>query len=101
MREAGTPTRTLSLAGCLVLAPLALAFGIFVEVRSWNGGTIPTTGLPLGLLGPLTVLWAGVSTLKTLRDGTAALPLSLACLGAGILGTYLAAARPVFDGLGW
>jgi hypothetical protein len=84
-----------------VLAPLALAFGIFVEVRSWNGGTIPTTGLPLGLLGPLTVLWAGVSTLKTLRDGTAALPLSLACLGAGILGTYLAAARPVFDGLGW
>jgi len=101
MREGGAPARILSLAGCLVLAPLALAFGVFVELRTWNGGTIPVTGLPLLLLGPATILWAGGSTLRTLRDGTLALPLSLASLGAGILGTYLAASRPVFDVLGW
>jgi len=101
MREAGTPARTWSLAGCLVLAPLALAFGIFVELRAWDGGTVPAAGLSLLLLGPATILWAGGSTLRTLRDGTFALPLSLASLGAGILATYLAASRPIFDGLGW
>ena len=101
MREAGTPTRTWSLAGCLVLAPLALSFGIFVELRTWDGGSLPPLGLTPLLLGPAAIVWAGGSTLRTLRDGTFALPLSLACLGAGILGTYLAASRPLFDGLGW
>lgn len=101
MREAGTPARILSLGGCLVLAPLALGFGVFVELRAWDGGTIPSADLPLLLLGPVTILWAGGATLRTLRDGTVALPLSLISLGAGILGTYLAASRPVFDILGW
>jgi hypothetical protein len=101
MREVGVPARTWSLAGCLVLAPLALSAAVFVELRAWDGGTIPAAGLPLLLLGPATILWAGGSTLRTLRDGTIALPLSLVSLGAGILATYLAASRPVFDGLGW
>ncbi len=101
MREAGIPSRTWSLAGCLVLGALALGVSVFAELRTWNGGTVPAAALPLLLLGPATILWAGGSTLRTLRDGTLALPLSLAGLGAGILATYLSASRPVFDGLGW
>jgi hypothetical protein len=101
MREAGRLTRILSLAGCCGLALLALAFAVFVESRTWSDGAAVPSDRTLYLLGPLTVLWASGSTLRTLRDGTAALPLSLACLGAGILSTYLVVSRPVFESLGW
>lgn len=99
MREAGT--RTLSLAACCGLALAALAFALLVEFRTWTPSTPLPTDLVLYLLGPATILWATCSTLRTLRQGTAALPLSLVCLGAGILSTYLLVSRPVFDTLGW
>lgn len=71
------------------------------HARDTLRGIVISYGLPLFLIGPLTILWASGSTLRTLRDGTAALPLSLACLGAGILSTYLVVSRPVFETLGW
>jgi hypothetical protein len=99
MREA--ETRTLSLAGCCGLALAALAFAVLVELRTWTPSTPLPTDVILYLLGPLTILWATWSTLHTLRDGTVALPVSLSCLGAGILSTYLVVSRPVFESLGW
>lgn len=91
MREAGTRYSILPLVGCSVLALTALAFSVHVEYRAWNAdAAVLLDGLIWYLLGPLTILWAGGSALRTLRDGTAAFPIYLGCLGSGIISTYLA-----------
>jgi len=89
MREAGTRTFTLPLAACCLLALGALLFSVHVEYRNWNADAVLRDGLAWYLLGPLTILWAGSSALRTLRDGTAAFPIYLSCLGSGIISTYL------------
>ncbi len=79
-----------SLVGCSLLALTALAFAVQVEYRHWNANAaLILDGLVWYLLGPLTILWAGGSALRTLRDGTAAFPIYLGCLGSGIISTYL------------
>jgi hypothetical protein len=89
MREAGTRTFTLPLAGCCLLALGALLFAVQVEYRNWNAGALLVDGLHWYLLGPLTILWAGGAALRRLRDGGIAFPIYLGCLGSGILSTYL------------
>ena len=101
MREAGTRVPTLSLIGCCGLALAALTVAVLVEVQTWTSGAGFPADPRLLLLGPVTILWASGSTLRTLRDGTIALPLFLGCLGAGILSTYLLVSRPLFESLGW
>jgi len=101
MREADTRIPTLSLVGCCGLAFAALTVAVLVEVRTWTSGALLPSDPRLLLLGPLTILWASGSTLRTLRDGTIALPLFLGCLGAGILSTYILVSRPLFESLGW
>jgi hypothetical protein len=90
MREADTGRSIPSLIGCCLLAFVALGFALHVEYRNWNAGAVLLIdGIVWYLLGPLTILWAGGSALRTLRDGTAAFPIYLGCLGSGIISTYL------------
>jgi hypothetical protein len=89
MREAGSRTFTLPLAGCCLLALGALLFAVHVEYRNWNAEAVLLHGLAWYLLGPSTILWAGGSALRRLRDGSVAFPIYLGCLGSGIISTYL------------
>ena len=90
MREAGTRISFIPLVGCSLMALAALAFAVHVEYQNWNAhAVVLLDGLFWYLLGPLTILWAGGSALRTLRDGTAAFPIYLGCLGSGIISTYL------------
>ncbi len=90
MREAGTRPAIISLVGCCLLALGALGFAVYVEYRNtWNADAVLVDGLVWYFLGPLTILWAGGSALRTLRDGTIAFPIYLGCLGSGIISTYL------------
>lgn len=90
VREAETRTFTLPLVGCCLLAFGALLFAVHVEYRNWNADAVPIDGLPWPLLGPLTILWAGGSAVRRLRDGSVAFSIYLGCLGSGIISTYLA-----------
>jgi hypothetical protein len=90
MREAGSGRSIPSLIGCCLLAIVALGFALHVEYRNWHAGAVLLIdGLIWYLLGPFTILWAGGSAIRTLRDGTAAFPIYLGCLGSGIISTYL------------
>jgi len=90
VREAETRTFTLPLVGCCLLALGALLFAVQVEYRNWNADAVLIDGLLGHLLGPLTILWAGGSAVRRLRDGSIAFPIYLGCLGSGIISTYLA-----------
>ena len=90
MREAGRGRSIPSLIGCCLLSLAALGFALHVVYRNWNAHTaVLLDGLVWYLLGPLTILWAGGSALRTLRDGSAVFPIYLGCLGSGIISTYL------------
>ena len=89
MREAGTRTFSLPLLGCCTLALGALLFAVHVEYHNWNADAVLLGGVAGYLLGPSTILWAGGSALRRLRDGSVAFPIYLGCLGSGIISTYL------------
>lgn len=127
MREAGTRVSILSLAGCCLLALVTLSFTIVVEYRNWKAdhylprsgteegrwrisfqddgrdelrGTVIAFGLPLYLLCPLTILWAGIASMNSFGRRSAMLPVSMACLGIGIMSTILMTSLHLLESLG-